>query len=437
MDNQKEKMSLNLVIDDQTIVKYLMQFDESERAEKALEAMRIGVIAIQSASPSLDTKVVEEKFREIEKDLKDYTDEFKISIETEMKKYFEKDKGDVHLVLNSFFGDRGAFSATLKEYFDSEGGKVSLLIKDKIGPGSSFAKAVDPADKASVISRIEEVVNKKMSESVDGLIEQFSLDKNDSGMSRIKKVVEDKINEIKTSNDAFFHELREHLNMRKARAEEAEKGTQKGRDFETILYEKIAKLGTQLQDVTENVTGIPGAIPRVKVGDYVATLGDTSGAPKKRIVIEAKKGKKYTLLDAVEELKQAKENRLADCGIFVFAKGYEPIEIGDFRIIENDFFCTADETMLEQDVPLLFVEAAYRISRVFIVSQVRKEKCGEIDLAAIKGKIEKMKGCVDLMSDLITKAKTIQKSGENIEETTVKIKEELDSIIQATLETLK
>jgi len=225
--------------------------------------------------------------------------------------------------------------------------------------------------------------------------------------------------------------------MKEIQAEEAEKGTQKGRDLESALYERVASLGLQLADSTENVTGSIGNIQRSKIGDYVITLGDTSGAPGKRIVIEVKNAQNYSLRKAIEELKEAKDNRSADCGIFVFAKGCEPVEMGDFRIDGDDYYCTVDEAMLEQACPVVFLEAAYKISRVNIIAHLRKNESGEINLVAVKGNIKKMLDQVSLMSDLLTKAKTIQASGEKIEEAAKSIKEELESVINSTLALFK
>ncbi len=41
-------------MNDINVIKYLSNYEEPERSEKALEALRVGVIAIQSACPSLD-----------------------------------------------------------------------------------------------------------------------------------------------------------------------------------------------------------------------------------------------------------------------------------------------------------------------------------------------------------------------------------------------
>lgn len=437
INKDKDELLLNLIVRDNDVIKYLDQYESPIREEKALEALKVGVIAILSASPTLDTKIVEEKFNIIEKRLEVYSEEFKNNLKTDLNKYFEKEKGDVPGMLDSFLGEKGSISTILSNYFDLDRGKVNQLLKNELGPTSEFAKSIDPLNKESVISRIEDKVKTELSRVSGDLQSQFSLDKDDSSISKVKRLFEAKVEEIKKENTKFFLELKGHLGMKEGQAIEAEKGTQKGRDFESSLYERIALLGQKLQDSTENVTSTTGQIPRSKVGDYVITLGNTSGAPGKQIVIEAKKEQNVKLKDAIEEMKEAKENRNADCGIFVFAKGYEPLEIGDFKIDGNDIYCTVDEGLLSSEFPLIFMEAAYKISRVYIITQLRKEKKGEVDLNIVRSNIKKMLDHVALISELLTKAKTVQTSGENIEKIAKDIKEDLEKVIHETLELLK
>ena len=70
MNSHKDALILSLEISDPLIQEFLLQFPEDVREQKALEALKVGVIAIQSASPSLDTRIVEEKFREVEGDIR-------------------------------------------------------------------------------------------------------------------------------------------------------------------------------------------------------------------------------------------------------------------------------------------------------------------------------------------------------------------------------
>ena len=57
------KLTLNIM--DVNTINYLGQFEDDEIDFKALEALKIGVIAIQSATPTIDTNVVRERFGEL------------------------------------------------------------------------------------------------------------------------------------------------------------------------------------------------------------------------------------------------------------------------------------------------------------------------------------------------------------------------------------
>src|SRR5439155_5757113 len=112
-----------------------------------------------------------------------------------------------------------------------------------------------------------------------------------------------------------------------------------------------------------------------KTGDHVITLGETTGAPGVRIAVEAK-DQKYKAKEAMDELQEAKKNRGAVSGIFVFTKGCEPLEFGDFKRIENDYYCTVDKDALAAGGALPFLWGACEVARAQAVAAARKEANG-------------------------------------------------------------
>lgn len=96
--------------------------------------------------------------------------------------------------------------------------------------------------------------------------------------------------------------------------------TNKGIEFEKDLYGVFAEIGRQLGDDTELVRGTVGVVSRCKKGDFVSILGESSGAPGLRIVVEVK-DQPVKLKDAINELQDAKSNREAAVGVYVFAHG--------------------------------------------------------------------------------------------------------------------
>ncbi len=231
-------------------------------------------------------------------------------------------------------------------------------------------------------------------------------------MSRMKAIIE-----------TAFNGLREALGVKVARAEEADRGHVKGLDFEKDLYEFVAGFGRQFADQTEFVRGTPGT-NKCKKGDHLITLGDTTAAPGVRIVVEAK-DQKYTVKKAIAELEEAKRNREAAAGIFVFAKGCEPPEFGNFKRIDCNFYCTVDKAEMTEGGPLLYLWAAYELARVQIVAAMRKDGTDKLDLERIEQQIEGIVAWVPRLGEIATKAKTVQNNGETIGTLAIQIKDDI------------
>jgi len=419
-------LDLSLVIIDRNVLTYLAQFpDEEIQCEKALEALKVGVIAIQSASPTLDTQVVQSKFSEVESRLRGQLGEFQKKVTDDLCRYFAEQDGVVPRSIDGIFGENGALTRTFHNFFDPTEGKLCRLMQSHIGPQSNFGKALDPDNKQGVVALIEAHVQELVEAKLDEVLQQFSLDKNGSAMWRL--------NEMLTT---FFGQLNQSLGIKTAIAAEAAKGHVKGVVFEEDLYQPFAEVGRQVGDETALVRGTVGVVSRCKKGDFLVTLGETSGAPGQKLVVEVK-DQSMRLKDAIDELQEAKKNREASCGIFVFARGCEPAEVGDFRRIGEDFYVTVDKDDLLANQPLLFLESAYKIARALTVAAARKNQAGELDLQKIQDQVDALATWSDRIADMATKARTIQNSGRLIEECANDLKLDLDTKVAAILKGLQ
>ena len=419
-------LDLSLVITERNVLGYLAQFqDEETQCEKALEALKVGVIAILSASPTLDTQVVQAKFSEVENRMREQMDEFQKKVTDDLCRYFEEEDGVVPRSIDGVFGDKGALTRTFQTFFDPTEGKLSRLMQSQIGPQSNFGKALDPQNKQGIVALLEARVQELVEAKLDEVLQQFSLDDDGSAMSRLHAML-----------SGFFGKLNRSLGIKAATAAEAEKGHVKGMIFEEGLYLTFAEIGRELGDETEMVRGSIGAISRCKKGDFVAMLGETSGAPGQRIVVEVK-DQPVRLKDAIDEMQEAKKNRDATCGIFVFARGMEPAEIGDFRRIGEDFFITADKEDLTAARPLLFLDSAYKIARALTVAATRKDQAGELDLQKVQDQVDALAAWSDRIADMATKARTIQNSGKLIEQCANDLKLDLETKVAVILKTIR
>jgi|LSQX01.3.fsa_nt_gb uncharacterized protein YfcZ (UPF0381/DUF406 family) len=419
-------LDLTLVITDPNVISYLSQFDDEEsQAEKALEALKVGVIAIQSASPTLDTHIVQAKFAEVETRMQEQLTEFQRKVKDDLCRYFEEQNGVVPRSIDGVFGETGSLSRTFRTFFDPKEGRLCRLMQLQIGPESTFGKALDPQNKQGIVALIEARVQGLVEAKLDDVLQQFSLDEDTSAMSRLKAMLA-----------AFFDQLNQSLGIKAATAAEARKGHVKGIEFEKDLYTVFAETGRQLGDETELVRGNVGALSRCKKGDFVSALGESSGAPGMKIVVEVK-DQPIKAKDAIDELQEAKRNREAAIGILAFARGTEPPEIGDFRRIGEDFYCTVDKDDLNAGRPLICFDAAYRIARALVVAAVRKEAAGDLDLQTIEDHLDALAAWSDRIADMATKARTVQNSGKLIEQCAVELKQDFDERVTAILQLLR
>jgi hypothetical protein len=183
-------LDLTLVITDPNILLYLSPFDSVEaKTEKVMEALKVGVIAIQSASPTLDTRVVQAKFTELEARLKEYVTDFQEEIGSHLQQYFKEGDGVIPRSLDGVFGTKGSFAQTMAGFFDPAAGRVSKLMQTQIGPDSTFGRALDPRNKDGILSAIEARVETLVQAKLDEVLAEFSLDTDGSAMSRLKTML--------------------------------------------------------------------------------------------------------------------------------------------------------------------------------------------------------------------------------------------------------
>ena len=125
------------------------------------------------------------------------------------------------------------------------------------------------------------------------------------------------------SNTEFQLEVTKALAAMTARKQEAEKGTQHGLVFEDAVFDFVNQ---RLKEgsVAVHTGNTTGHIRNSKKGDCVVCLGSESAAPKARFVIEVKEDQSYTLAKALIELREARKNREASGGVFVFLPAHRP-----------------------------------------------------------------------------------------------------------------
>lgn len=223
-------------------------------------------------------------------------------------------------ILSEFSLDNGDGAlARLVSELQRNHGDVGKALEQRIGAVmSEFSLDRDDSALSRLVGRVDSAQRQISSE--------FSLDNERSALARMRRELLGVIGEQQKSNTEFQQEVLKALTEITAKKEEAQRSTRHGLVFEVAVYDFIN--GRQPEgDTAERTGNTTGKIRNSKKGDVVVQLGPDSAAPSARIVVEAKQDQSYTLQKALTEIAEARKNRGANIGLFVFSQRTVPGDV--------------------------------------------------------------------------------------------------------------
>jgi hypothetical protein len=377
----------SLEVVDRALAGFLESRTPEDRAETVERAMRVGLMALQSASGSIDVDHVRRAFDKLLADASESNKKATAEVEEILRKTFANEGGALPATLERFLGDKGALALFTKDLFDenrrdSALGKLNTILGTYFdGDASKLAHLLDPTREASPLSGFRAEIAKRFD---DVLLKIVELDAS-----------------------------------QKAARGERKKGTAKGADFESRVIAEYTELLRATNDEIEGTGGVAGSIPDSKKGDAVITInGRDASASVLRIVVEVKD--KVMTGPAIEkELAEARENRKAEIALMVFSEAAAPAGASPFVISRHGVYCVVDPEA--PDVAIL--EAGYRLARISALIRAKSEGSGA-DLSAVRDAIDALRSRLDSV-------KEIKKTLTAIDSTTEKARDELDALRSA------
>jgi hypothetical protein len=276
----------------------------------------------------------------------------------------------------------------------------------------------------AVQNQVKSVVAEAMGAMRDDMRKQFMADSDDNPFAVFQRAW---LGAMKQSSDQQHARLREMsermqglvVELERARAEkekaeavaqEAERGTAKGRSFEEAVCAALDEIAVRQGDDCDAVGDVKGGTG--KTGDVVVAIEGCTGPARGRIVFEAK-ASRLSKPKAVEELDRARVERNADFAVLVVpdeeripAKMHQLREYGGDKLVVC--FDPADGATLS-------LEVAYALARARVL-MARGEADG-IDPSAIREAIERALGAMgDVLriKQQLTGAKTSIDKGSEI-----------------------
>ena len=348
------------VVDWMTRVPQIVQFFEqmaiagkgSQFGTILEQALTAGVVSIQAGGVSINVDYIQKEFERLRNQLKSDLD-----------------------------GASATLTQVTESTFSQEGGTLVRALEKYLGEGGRLADLFDPQRKDSALGRIQEILAEHFDGEGSRLGQLLDLTNQRSPLHKWKETIDNGFKELRKLIEDYRASAESRLAADLARAEEREKGTQKGLDYQAVVFDAVNEIAKVFGDVAELVADASG-IGGSKVGDIAVSVNTReTGQPSARIVLEAK-DRTIGITPMRRELEEAKANRAALIAIGVYSRSeYMPTGSAPFREESPTLYlCLFDKDNTEEKLALT---VAYRIARVSALQMMRRE-CAPVDAAAIR-----------------------------------------------------
>lgn len=498
------QMKLDLLITDQDVIVALQAYSgQDERSCFALAALKIGILAIRQASGTIDSRTIQQEADTLLRDLRTSLNEQSGQIRTTLGQYFDPSSGQFNQRIDRLVGRDGDLEKAIASHLTGENSALRRILTDNLGENSPLLQRFSLDERAGIIAAISKNLQAVLDLHANSSVEQFSLDKPDSAISRMLSTLTEKngrlredlagdlekvrgefsldkensalnrlMGQIIAANDKikkefsldnqesalsrlsrllestkgtindnlsidktdsplnrlrneltglltkmekgqleFQQKVGETLSAMNARREESRRSTAHGSTFEFQLGKYLEDLTKGLGDQLSHVGSSVGAVSRCKVGDFVITLSDTSAAPGAKLVVEAKEDKSYSLEEAFNEIEQARQNREADAGIFVFSSKIAPAGMQPIERKGRDLIVRWDADDVNTDIVL---QTTVLVSRFLVVQRKRDDSQNQVEIQKMNKSVDALVRGITHLDTIITSGTTVQNGAQKI-----------------------
>jgi uncharacterized coiled-coil protein SlyX len=308
-------------------------------------------------------------------------------------------------------------SAAVREFsLDDESSALSRLVKKVEEAKDRITDEFSVDNQDSAINKL----NLVLAETRQSIDDNLTLDNDKSALARLKKQLTDVLGDIQAKNQTFQEDVSAKLASLVTKHQEEMRSTTHGISFEEEFCGFLEREAQRAGDVFTATGSRPGAIPRCKTGDGVIELAAEAAAAGERIVFEAKSSKQYSLADARQEIEEARKNRGASVGVFVFSKNTAPAGLQPFTRIDNDLFVIWDAADPSTDI---YLSAAVSVAKALVFRQKAAESKSDGDLQGIELAVNILEKQLKGLEDMEIWTSTIQSNSAKIAKEIGKIRE--------------
>lgn len=200
------QLPLELIILDREVIRALIaQPEGDDRTQFAIEAMKIGILALRHVSGQLSADLIQRESERLIKDMQQTLDgNMRLlhgRMADELKNYFDPESGRFNDRIRRLCSQDGELSQIMKGFIDGENSQLARTMLSQIGP---LMKHLDPQQSEGLLAVLKVSVESQLTQHRDDVLKEFSLDQKDGALCRL-------VNELTTKHGDLSKDLQRKI----------------------------------------------------------------------------------------------------------------------------------------------------------------------------------------------------------------------------------
>ncbi len=209
-DSLPYAIRLELNVSDGETIRALEQYtDGPQREEYALEALKIGVLALRNASGAIDADMIQRESTRLLETLRGQLDGHAKMAQNKMadslKEYFDPKDGRFTERVRRLTADDGDLARLLGGLLDGDDSQLAKTLLSHVGRESPLMRMLSPNESDGLLASLHKNVENQLTQQKDRLLKEFSLDNPDGALKRL-------VGELTTKHGDLSKDLQTKIN---------------------------------------------------------------------------------------------------------------------------------------------------------------------------------------------------------------------------------
>jgi len=187
-DELPESLELDLDVRDPDTISELCRQSPEARDDFALQALRIGVLALRQARGVVDGDAVRKESDRLLKSMHDRMNQHAEAVQTRLsdvlRQYFDPQDGRFHERLDRLIRRDGELEEIMRRQVGEEDSTLRRTLITHLGEESKLMKLLSPDESRGLLSAMKETLEMQLNAQRDHVLQQFSLDNRDGALCR-------------------------------------------------------------------------------------------------------------------------------------------------------------------------------------------------------------------------------------------------------------